>query len=75
MATLDRVKEEIAYLKIWQGIVVVSGVSLAGWLLSAGESAADLRYGLALFGILLLGLFSLILHRQIEARIRRMETP
>ena len=73
MAALDRVKEEVAYLKIWQGIVVVSGVSLAGWLLSAEDSAPPLRYGLALVGVLLLGLFSLILHRQIASRIGRME--
>ena len=74
MAALDRVKEEVAYLRIWQGIFTVSGISLAGWLLSAGESAAELRYGLALLGVLLLGFLSLILHRQIESRIRRMET-
>lgn len=74
MAALDRVKEEVAYLKIWQGIAVVSGVSLAGWLLSAGESAPGLMYGLALLGVLLLGLFSLILHREIASRIGRMVT-
>lgn len=55
MAALDRVKEEIGYLKVWQGIAVVSAVSLAGWLLSAGDSAPTLRYGLALLGVLLLG--------------------
>ena len=74
MAALDRVKEEIAYLRIWQGIFTVSGISLAAWILSAEDSAPPLRYGLALTGVLLLGLFSLILHRQIESRIRRMET-
>lgn len=73
MAALDRVREEVAYLKVWQGIAVVGGVSLAGWLFSAEESAPALRYGLALVGIMLLGFFSLILHREIEWRIRRME--
>ena len=73
MATLDRIREEVAYLRIWQGIFVVSGVSLAGWLLTAGEIASTVGYGLALGGVLLLGLASLILHRQVESRIRRME--
>ena len=73
MAALDRIREEVAYLRIWQGIAVVSGVTLAGWLLSAGDVAPTLSYGLALVGVLLLGLFSLILHRQIESRIRQLE--
>ena len=38
MAELDRVREEIAYLKYWQGIFVVTDISLIGWLLSgSGE--------------------------------------
>jgi hypothetical protein len=61
-------------LKIWQGIAVVSGIGLAGWLFSAGDSAPALRYAMALLWVLLLGLFSLILHRQIESRIRQTET-
>ena len=73
MATLDRVKEEVSYLRIWQGIFTVSGISLAGWLLSAGDSVPTLSYALALVGVLLLGLSGLILHHQIASRIREME--
>ena len=74
MAALDRVREEIAYLKVWQGVAIVGTITLTGWLLSAGDLAPALTYGLAIFGVLLLGLFSLSLHRQIESRIRRTET-
>lgn len=74
MATLDRVREEIAYLKVWQGVAVISAISLGGWLVSAGDTASLVTYGLALSGALLLGFFSLILHRQIESRIRQTET-
>ena len=73
MATLDRVREEIAYLKVWQGIAVVGGITLAGWVLSAPESAPPLTYGLAVAGVLLLTLMSLILHRQIHALIALTE--
>ena len=31
---LDRLKEEVAYFKFWQGIVVVTDISLLGWLIS-----------------------------------------
>lgn len=39
-------------MKIWQGIAGVSDISLAGWLVSADESAAALTYGLALAGLI-----------------------
>jgi hypothetical protein len=73
LAALDRVREEVAYLKVWQGIAVVGGITLAGWLLSAPESASPLTYGLAVAGVSLLTLVSLILHRQIHSRIALME--
>ena len=35
MSELDRIKEQIAYLKYWQGIMVVTDITLVGWLLTA----------------------------------------
>ncbi len=35
MSELDHLKEQVAYLKFWQGIVVVTDISLAGWLISS----------------------------------------
>jgi hypothetical protein len=31
MPQLDRLKERLAYLKFWLGIVVVTDISLIGW--------------------------------------------
>ena len=42
MSELDVAKEQIAYLKFWLGILVVTDISLFGWLLSNAPSA-DLR--------------------------------
>jgi hypothetical protein len=64
LATLDRVKEDIAYLKFWQGIVVVTAISLSGWLAIA----------LATAGLLLLTLVIVYLHRRIEGGIRQIGT-
>ena len=33
MSELDVLKEKIAYLKLWLGIMVVTDISLVGWLL------------------------------------------
>jgi hypothetical protein len=72
MSELDRIKEQIAYLKYWQGIMVVTDISLVGWLLTAGESASVLIFLLAIAGVIALTLGIVNLHRQIERRIERI---
>jgi len=56
MSELDRLKEQVAYLKFWQGIVVVTDISLSGWLISASDTAAPLTFALAIAGVVLLSL-------------------
>ena len=38
MARLDSVKEQISYLKYWQGIMVVTDITLVGWLLTVPDN-------------------------------------
>ena len=68
----NSLKEQVAYLKVWLGIVVVTDISLAGWLISSSESAASLTFFLALAGLVLLSAGIVVLHRRIERRIDRM---
>ena len=65
-------KEQVAYLKFWQGIVVVTDISLAGWLISAAESATRLTGLLAVLGVVLLSSGIVVLHRRIERRIEQI---
>lgn len=69
MPELDRLKEQIAYLKFWQGVMVVTDISLVGWLISNAGEAQIVITVVAVFGVALIttGVFSL--HRQIERRI------
>jgi hypothetical protein len=69
---LELLKEQIAYLKFWQGIVVVTAISLLGWLVSAVDTAPRHRVVLAFLGIVLLTLGSIALHRQIDRRINEI---
>ena len=69
MSELDRLKEQVSYLKFWQGIVVVTDISLGGWLVSASGTAAPLTVILAIAGVVLLSFGIVVLHRQIERRI------
>jgi predicted membrane-bound spermidine synthase len=69
MSELDRLKEQLVYLRLWLGIVVVAEISLIGWLASAVESAPARLLALAIATGVLLGLGIFLLHRQIQRRI------
>ena len=72
MAELDRLKEEVGHLKLWEGITVVSATGLAGWLFSTGQNAAPPTFSLAMAGVLFLGLGALFMYRQIARLIDRI---
>lgn len=72
MSELDVAKEQIAYLKLWLGIMVVTDISLIGWFIG--------NYGQALVTLLVTDLLAvavvsagiLVLHRLIERKIERL---
>jgi hypothetical protein len=66
-------KEHIAYLKLWLGIVIVTDISLMGWLLGNFRSAGwALIFGdiVTLIGVSW-GCYSL--HTRIESAIAKLE--
>lgn len=72
MSELDRLKEQLAYLKFWQGIMVVTDISLVGWLVSTADGARALTVVLAIIGVIALTFGIVVLHRQIERRINEI---
>jgi hypothetical protein len=69
---LDYLKEQVAYFKLWQGIVVITNVSLTGWAISAADGAGRIRIALAIVGTMVLGFVTLVLHRRIAEHIERI---
>ena len=72
MSELDRIKEQLVYLRFWQGIMVVTDISLVGWLASAADPATPTLLSFTIVGIVALGLGIFLLHRQIERRIEQI---
>ncbi len=73
MSKLDVAKEQIAYLKLWLGVLIITDISLIGWLLGNFRSAEwPLIAGnlLAVAGISW-GCYSL--HKRIESAILQLE--
>jgi len=73
MSKLDIAKEQIAYLKFWLGIMVVTGISLAGWLLSNLQSAHWVLIVFDLLALLTIGFGRYFIHKRIESKIAQTE--
>jgi hypothetical protein len=69
MSTLDRVKEQLVYLRFWLGIMVATEIALVGWLISTPISENAALWFMGVFGAFLLGSGILLVHRQVERRI------
>ena len=72
MSTAERIKEQIAYLKLWLGILVVTSISLIGWLISNFDAPWQLSLG-GLIALATIAAASRILHSKIEAKINQLE--
>ena len=72
MSKLDVAKEQLAYLKFWLGVMVVTDISLVGWLVSANPAPVHKIWG-AVVAVAVITWAGFKLHRQIEYRIDALE--
>jgi hypothetical protein len=72
MPKLDRLKEEVAYFKLWLGMVVVTDISLIGWLIAVVDEIDRLRIVLGVLAFALLSFGAVLLHREIDQRMERI---
>jgi hypothetical protein len=72
MPELDGVREQLVYLRLWLGIIVVAEISLIGWTASAVDTASPrlLTLAFAVTMVLAMGIF--LLHRRIKRRIEHV---
>lgn len=69
MPELDRLKEQLVYLRFWLGIMVVTEITLVGWLISTPAEANPTLWFIGAFGAIVLGVAIFLVHRQVERRI------
>ncbi|WP_019895205.1 hypothetical protein [Hydrogenovibrio halophilus] len=72
MSRIDTAKETIAYLKFWLGVMVVSDISLVGWLLTHTSSASDLKILSAVLAVLVITLAAFMIYKKIERSIKKL---
>jgi hypothetical protein len=69
VSELDRVKEQLVYLRFWLGILVATGITLVGWLISTPMNANLPLWLTAASAAPLIAVGIVFIHRRIERRI------
>lgn len=69
---VDRLKEQVAYFKLWQGLFAVTDISVVGWLISGSDAANRWTIALAVAGVGLMTIGIIMLHRHIGTRMERL---
>ena len=69
MSELDRIKEQLVYLRFWLGIMVVTEITLVGWLISTPIGTNPTLWFIGAFGAVLLAAAIFVVHRQVQRRI------
>jgi len=72
MSDLDVAKEQIAYLKVWLGILVVTDISAFGWLISNIETATAPLLWAAVIAVVGLTVGIVLLHQRIKGHIESL---
>jgi hypothetical protein len=74
MPQLDGLKEQLAYLRLWLGILMVAEVSLMAWIASAPETTTPRLFAIGVGGIIGLGIGVYLLHQQIKRCIEEVRS-
>ncbi|MBI3344196.1 MAG: hypothetical protein HY028_04965 [Gammaproteobacteria bacterium] len=72
MSEADFTKEQIAYLKVWLGILVVTDISLVGWLASNIASTSTILTATVVIAVVVTTAGVALLHKRIEQRIESL---
>lgn len=73
MSKIDEVKEEINYLKVWLGIVVVTNIGLISWLVNNYETSSHLKVIADIVATILLTVVVLVIDKKIKRKIKKLK--
>jgi len=73
MSKSDKAKEQIAYLKFWLGVMVVTDISLVGWFIASADSAPTHKVVGALVAVVVITVAGFIAHRRVKRLIDALE--
>ena len=73
MAKIDEIKEELNYLKVWLGIIVITTIGLISWLINNYEISSNIKIIADIIAIIVLTVTILFIDKNIKKKIRTLK--
>ncbi len=73
MAKIDKIKETINQFRLWLGILVLTDISLLGWLASNMRDDAIIRIVLACISVFILSGLIVFIEKRVRSIIEELE--
>ncbi len=72
MAKIDEIKEELNYLKVWLGIIVITTIGLISWLINNYAVSSNIKIIADVIAIIVLTITILFIDKNIKNKIRAL---
>jgi len=73
MAKIDEVKEELNYLKVWLGIIVITTISLISWLINNYKTVSNIKVVSDIVSIIALTVSIIVIDKKIKSKIKSLK--
>lgn len=73
MAKIDEIKEELNYLKVWLGLIIIINIGLISWLVNNYENSSVLKVFADILAVLVLTFSIVIIDKKIKEKIRSLK--
>ena len=73
MAKIDEIKEELNYLKVWLGIIVITTIGLISWLINNYAVSSNIKIIADVIAIIVLTITILFIDKNIKNKIRALK--
>ena len=73
MAKIDEIKEELNYLKVWLGIIVLTTIGLISWLVNNYEVSSNIKIISDIVAVIVLTISIIIIDKNIKKKIKSLK--
>jgi len=72
MAKIDEIKEELNYLKVWLGIIIITTIGLISWLVNNYETSSNIKILSDILSVIVLTISIMKIDKNIKKKIKSL---
>jgi len=72
MAKIDEIKEELNYLKVWLGIIIVTTIGLISWLINNYKTSSNFKIIADIIAVIILTVSIIFMDKNIKKKIKSL---